>query len=101
MDVLVKMKGGVMIGKGVRRRVVTVAMNRTRMRATEVKLLQHKLRHPARQVDIIPGLKTELLISMAKLADADYMAVFDKDKVEIFDANNMKVEVTNGAILRG
>mgnify|MGYP006217623273 CR=1 FL=1 len=69
--------------------------------AMEVKLLQHKLRHPVRRVDIIPGIKMESLISMAKLADADYMAVFDKEKVEIFDANNTKVEVINGAILRG
>ena len=68
--------------------------------ATEVKLLQHKVRDPARQLDIVPGIRTDSLISMAKFADADYMAVFDKDKVEIFDANNTKVEVTNGAILR-
>ena len=38
---------------------------------------------------------------MAKFVDADYMAVFDKEKVEIFNTNNTKVEVTNGAILRG
>ena len=68
---------------------------------TEVKLLQHKLRHPARSVDIIHRIKTESLISMANFADADYMAVFDKEKVAIYNANNTKVEVSNGAILRG
>ena len=48
--------------------------------ATEVKLLQHKLRHPARRIDIVPGIKTESLISMAKFVDADFMAVFDRRK---------------------
>ena len=52
-------------------------------------------------MDIVPGLKTESLISMAKLMVADYMAVFNKEKVAIYDANKKKVQVTNGAILRG
>ena len=69
--------------------------------ATEVKLLQHNVREPAWQIDIVPAITTDALISMAKFADADYMAVFDKEKVEIFDANNTKVLVTCGAILRG
>ena len=69
--------------------------------AKEVKLLQHQVRDPTRKIDIVPGIKTDSLISMVKFANADYMAVFDKEKVEIFDANNTKVEVTNGAILRG
>ena len=38
-------------------------------RATEVKLLQHKLKHLARRVNIVPGIKPELLISMVKLVD--------------------------------
>ena len=70
-------------------------------KAMEVKLLQHKLQHQAQRVDIVPGLKTEPLTSMAKLVDADYIAVFNKEKVAIYDANNTKVEVSNGAILRG
>ena len=64
-------------------------------------MLQHKVRDPARRIGIVPSIKTDSLISMAKFADADYMVVFDKEKVEIFDANNTKVNVMNGAILRG
>ena len=70
-------------------------------RATEVKLLQHNIREPAQQINVVPGIKTDLLISMAKSANVDYFVVFGKNKVKIFDANNMKVEVTNIAILRG
>ena len=52
-------------------------------------------------MDIVLRSKMESLISMAKLADADYMAVFNKEKVEIYNANNTNIEVSNGAILRG
>ena len=58
--------------------------------ATEVKQLQHDLRESARRVDIVPGIKMTLL-STGKLADADYISVFDKEGVQIYDANNTKI----------
>ena len=94
-------EGGPFIATGEKSNRIFQMPTETTTRAMEVKLLQHKLRHPARRIDIVPGIKMKSLISMAKFADADYMAVFGKEKVEIFDANNTKVEVNNGAILRG
>ena len=38
---------------------------------------------------------------MTKLANADYFAVFYKDKVKIFDTNNTRVKVTSDTVLRG
>ena len=69
-------------------------------KATEKKLLQHKLRPASREVNIVPGI-TNSLLSTSKLADDDYITIFDKDKVEIFDATNTKVITTRGAIIRG
>ena len=68
--------------------------------ATEKKLLQHQLRPASREVNIVPGIKSSLL-STSKLADDNYITILDKDKVEIFDANNTKVITTRGAIIRG
>jgi hypothetical protein len=68
--------------------------------ATEKKLLQHQLRPASREVNIVPGIKSSLL-STSKLADDNYITILDKDKVEIFDANNTKVMTTRGAIIRG
>ena len=69
-------------------------------KATEKKLLQHKLRPASREVNIVPGI-TNSLLSTSKLADDNYITIFDKDKVEIFDATNTKVITTRGAIIRG
>ena len=56
--------------------------------ATAQGLLHHKVREPARTIDVVPAVCTQSLISMSKFADADYFAIFDKDEVNIYDANN-------------
>ena len=68
--------------------------------ADEVRLLQHKLREPARSVDMVPGIHNSLL-STGKFADANYISIFDKDEVNIYDATNTVITVSRGAILRG
>ncbi len=42
-----------------------------------------------------------MLISKPKFVDANYIAMFDKDKVNIYDANNTKITVTRAAIFQG
>ena len=71
-----------------------------RARADEVRLLQHNLREPARSVDMVPGIQNSLL-STGKFADANYISIFDKDEVDIYNANNTVITVSRGAILRG
>ena len=63
--------------------------------------LQHDLRHPAKDVHIVPGIKRDSLLSIPKFADANYIAVFDKDDVNIYDANKTTIVVSRGAILGG
>jgi hypothetical protein len=69
--------------------------------AMDVDKLHHNIRHPAKDIHIVPGFKRNLLLSMAKFADANYIAIFNKDKLNIYDVNNTKVTVSRSAILCG
>ena len=69
--------------------------------ASDMDELQHDVRHPAKDVHIVPGIERDSLLSIAKFADANYVAIFDKDELNIYDANKTKVTVSRGAILRG
>jgi hypothetical protein len=69
--------------------------------ATAIDELHHKLRPPARDIHTMPSIKCDLLLSMSKFVDANYIAIFDKDKVNNYDANNTEVTVMRSAILQG
>jgi hypothetical protein len=69
--------------------------------ATDMDKLHHDVRHPAKDIRIAPGIKRDLLLSMAKFADANYIAIFDKDELNIYDANNTRVTFSCSAILCG
>jgi hypothetical protein len=45
--------------------------------------LQHNVRHPAKDVHIVPGIERGSLLSIPKFVNANYVAIFDKDKVNI------------------
>ncbi len=61
--------------------------------------LQHNVRHPAKDMHIVPGIKCDSLFSIPKFVNANYIAIFDKDKVNIYDANKISIVVSRGAIL--
>ena len=63
--------------------------------------LHHKLREPARTVDIVPSLTDNTLISTGKLTAANYFAVYENKEVNIYDGNTAKIYVTQEAVLRG
>jgi hypothetical protein len=67
--------------------------------ANDMDKLQHNVRHPAKDVHIIPGIKRDSLLSIPKFVNANYIAIFDKDKVNIYDANKTSIVVSRGAIL--
>jgi hypothetical protein len=67
-------------------------------RATKKMLLQYDIREGAREVNIVPGLHSTL-ISVPKLADADYITVFDKNKTTIYDAMTTQVKSTDPPVL--
>ena len=69
--------------------------------ATTTDLLHHQLREPARDIHIVPSIERDSLLSVSKFVDANYIAVFDKEEVQIYDANNTQITVSRAAILRG
>jgi hypothetical protein len=69
-------------------------------KATTINKLRLKLREPAKSVHIVPKVKDSLL-STSKMVDADYIAVYDKEEVNFYDAKTTKVVVTEEAVLTG
>ena len=71
------------------------------MAATEIAEYPFNVRDPAKQLHITPGITTNSLLSTNKFAEANYITIFDKEEVNIYDANDTVIAVTRGAILRG
>ena len=69
-------------------------------RATDVRHLPYKARGGAKEIHMVPGTQKNLL-STNKLVVENYIKVFDKDEVNVYDANDIKIQTTRGAILRG
>ena len=68
--------------------------------ANEIKHLPFQVRGKAKEVHMTPGLENHL-ISTNKFVEEDYVQVFDKEEVNIYDANDVKITTTRGAVLRG
>jgi hypothetical protein len=59
------------------------------------------MRHPAKDVHIVPGIECDSLLSIPKFVNANYIAIFNKVKVNIYDTNKTLIIVSCGAILQG
>jgi len=70
-------------------------------KASNMDELHHKVRHPAKDVHIVPGIERDSLLSIPKFANANYIAILDKDEVDIYDANKTTIVVSWDAILQG
>ena len=64
------------------------------MAATEITEYPFQVRDPAKQLHITPGITTNLLLSTNKFAEANYITIFDKEEVNIYDANDTVIAVT-------
>jgi hypothetical protein len=69
--------------------------------ASNMDELHHDVRHPAKDVHIMPQIERDSLLSIPKFVNANYIAIFDKDKVNIYDANKTIITITRSAILHG
>jgi hypothetical protein len=69
--------------------------------ASNIDKFHHDVRHPARYVHIIPGIECKSFLSISKFANTNYIAIFDKDEINIYDANKITIIVSRGTILRG
>ena len=63
------------------------------MSATERMILAHKLSAPEDEVDIVPGVYSTLL-SVVKLADADYVTILDKEGIKIYYREKTKIIIS-------
>jgi hypothetical protein len=69
--------------------------------SSEMATYPFNLRAPAADVHITPGITSNSLLSTGKCADADYITVFDKQQVNVYDVNDVTISVSRGALLRG
>jgi hypothetical protein len=75
--------------------------NRTVIPATKIAEYPFDVKKLAKVLHITPGDSQNSLLSTVKFADANYITIFNKDEVNIFDANDTSITVTKGAILLG
>ncbi len=71
--------------------------DKTRIRATNKMWLKHNLQPKATKMNIVPNLHSTL-ISVTKMADADYFAVFDKKEARIYNAMTTIVSASKDPI---
>jgi len=62
--------------------------------------LDLNLRDPATEMKVVPCLHTSL-ISIAKMADANYVTVFTKEGAKVYDGNTTNIVVSERAGLEG
>jgi hypothetical protein len=77
---------------------VFMLLDKTRIRASKKMRLKHNLRPKASKMNITPNLHSTR-ISVPKMADADYIAVFDKKETRIYDATTTIVSASEDPIL--
>jgi hypothetical protein len=69
--------------------------------ATKMAEYPLNVRAPANKLHITPGVSQHSLLSTGKFANANYITVFDKEMVNVYNANNTIFTVSRGAILHG
>jgi hypothetical protein len=69
--------------------------------ATTVNKLLHNVHSPARNVNIVPSLVENSLLSTSKFANAGYTAIYDKNEVNFYNAKTTKITVLAKGVLKG
>jgi hypothetical protein len=70
-------------------------------RATTVNKLHHKIHKPAHSVHIVPTVQHSLLSTSKLVVEADYVAIYDKQEVNFYNAMTTKIVVSEEAVLKG
>ena len=63
--------------------------------------LHHKVREPARSVDMVPSVKRDSLVSGVKFAEVGYAILLTPNELFIYDGKDLKITVNHDAILQG
>jgi hypothetical protein len=72
--------------------------DKTKSKAANKMQLKHNLWPEASKINIVPNLHSTL-IGVPKMADADYIAVFDKNKARIYNATTSIVSASKDPLL--
>ena len=69
--------------------------------AINISKLDHRVREPARTVNMVPSLANQSLLSGGIFAEAGYVSVCDGDEVNIYDGWTATITVSEDAVLKG
>ena len=69
--------------------------------APKLAKLHHQLRKPAHTVDMVPYLVQNTLLSASKFANAEYISIYDGDKVNVYDGHTTRIKVSEKVVLKG
>jgi hypothetical protein len=69
--------------------------------ASTINKLLHNVRAPARDVNIVPSLVGNSLLSTSKFTDAGYTAIYDENEVNFYDSKTTNITVSAEAVLKG
>ena len=69
-------------------------------KATKKMELDLDLRKVALEMNVVPGLESTL-VSVCKMAEADYITVLDKNEAKIYDGKTVKITVSEKEVLKG
>jgi hypothetical protein len=69
-------------------------------KATKKMELDLDMRQVALEMNVVPGLESTL-VSVCKMAEADYITVLDKNEAKIYDGKTVKITVSEEAVLKG
>jgi hypothetical protein len=72
--------------------------DKTKIKATQTMQLKHKLQAGAGKMNIVPNVHSTL-ISVPKMADHGYIAVFDKKEARIYDGTTMTITASEEPII--
>ena len=70
-----------------------VIPNSNTMSETERMKLRHKLRDPENELDLVPGVHSTLLSGL-NFSDADYVAILDKEGINIYDGKTTNIIIS-------
>jgi hypothetical protein len=69
--------------------------------STTLNKLLHNVRAPARDVNIVPSLVENSLLSTSKFAAASYTTISDENEVNFYDTKTTKTAISAEAVLKG
>ena len=69
--------------------------------ATTLNKLLHNVHTPARDVNIVPSLVENSLLSTSKFAAAGYTTIYDENEVNFYDTKTDKITISAEAVLKG